>query len=395
MLNFSSPDNLAFGQGITNHSMELERCKRFGFPYDDTRKTRRRIFFGSLIADDSWHTILAHAIESYDLYHTVALIESNRTINAHKAFFRKRIYESKSIELKALKSGIFGSATKVTVKFHVDNPAERESLYIWNGVEYQQREGIVEIWKQNGMTKDDIGIVADIDEFFSRDFLLAAQTCDIPEFRQGQDCKNPALTGFALIFEVSPSCYWDRRRWGHHDVMSGECIDKIGDSKVHKPGLREWDGKGPRKNGYGDELLNYTMMPNTTMYPLWTPNDFRLVLGKKYVRDETGVSAFHLHNFFSSLKILRNKYVTYGHPIYGADTKPLGDIHEDVKFTVNCLEGFEDDSNDVWMSSTAIYRTIPILFKNSSYIEARNEELREMMKEDKLRYEVSSKSKQD
>jgi len=38
------------------------------------------------------------------------------------------------------------------------------------------------------MKVDDIEIIGDSDEFFTRDFLLAAQTCDVPQFRPGQTC---------------------------------------------------------------------------------------------------------------------------------------------------------------------------------------------------------------
>ena len=51
---------------------------------------------------------------------------------------------------------------------------------------------------KQGMTTDDIGIIGDTDEIFTRDFLLAASSCDIPQFRPGKDCKHPKLTGSTL-----------------------------------------------------------------------------------------------------------------------------------------------------------------------------------------------------
>jgi hypothetical protein len=43
------------------------------------------------------------------------------------------------------------------------------------------RERILEKWKELGMTKEDIGIILDVDEIPSREFLRAAQICDPPD----------------------------------------------------------------------------------------------------------------------------------------------------------------------------------------------------------------------
>ena len=134
----------SYGEEITNEmeEKEVQRCQRFGFDYNPERnKSRRRIFFGSLIADDSWHPIAVHAAEAYGLYHTVAFIESNITT----ADTRKRVKSrelrfvpttdsstsaSKNdndplFNLQVLQSGIFGPKTKVTVDLHIDNVDER------------------------------------------------------------------------------------------------------------------------------------------------------------------------------------------------------------------------------------------------------------------------------
>ena len=66
---------------------EGERCKRYGYEYKG-RKTRRRIYYGGLIADDSWHAVLTHAIEAHGLYHTVSFVESNATTSQQKIGFK-------------------------------------------------------------------------------------------------------------------------------------------------------------------------------------------------------------------------------------------------------------------------------------------------------------------
>ena len=61
-----------------NVTVEKERCGRYHLPYTG-RSERRRIFYGSLIADDSWHAVLFTALEGYGIYHSAAFVESNRT----------------------------------------------------------------------------------------------------------------------------------------------------------------------------------------------------------------------------------------------------------------------------------------------------------------------------
>jgi len=84
--NYNSSDGHTHGESITTGDDTI--CSRFGFEYNG-RTTRRRIFFGALIADDSWHTILTHAIEAHGLYHSVAFIESNSTTSDDASQSRK------------------------------------------------------------------------------------------------------------------------------------------------------------------------------------------------------------------------------------------------------------------------------------------------------------------
>lgn len=66
-----------------NRTEEKYRCQLYGFKYCNETKPcpRRRLFMGSLIADDSWDVIHAVAAEGYGMYHTVTFIESNTTQN--------------------------------------------------------------------------------------------------------------------------------------------------------------------------------------------------------------------------------------------------------------------------------------------------------------------------
>lgn len=60
---------------------EKERCAsyNFDFPKEDAPIKRRRLFLGSLIADESMEVLQAIGTEAYDIFHTVSFIESNST----------------------------------------------------------------------------------------------------------------------------------------------------------------------------------------------------------------------------------------------------------------------------------------------------------------------------
>jgi len=142
---------------VIDVTKERERCKRYGFDYDN-RTTRRRVFMGSLIAEDSWWPLYAIATEGYGIYHTVAFVEANCTQILFP--WEIRFPRSNSANLQRLQSGIFGAKTAVssvdvTVLLPTDetiDPLTREHI---------QREAIVDRWKWNGMRDDDIGIVVD------------------------------------------------------------------------------------------------------------------------------------------------------------------------------------------------------------------------------------------
>ena len=72
------------------------------------------------------------------------------------------------------------------------------------------------------MKPDDVAIIADADETFTRDFIRALQVCDIPQFEPGQNCQAPKLIASTLVLESSPECVTmgdrvitKKRRWHH------------------------------------------------------------------------------------------------------------------------------------------------------------------------------------
>jgi len=205
---------------------------------------------------------------------------------------------------------------------------------------------IIKRWKTNGMKPDDIGIMQDVDETLTRDFLIAIQTCNIKEFRPGeQNCKSPKIHGSTIVFESSPSCVWRERRWHHPIMMIGECIESIGDNSKHPAITRgAMDGtSGGRLRGHGleDGVYDEKIYPksNTTMYPLWNAYDYWLTAGGRQIQNmhDNSHTGFHFHNFFDDIKTLRNKYLTYGHSDGEALEKKLDKLHEDIKMAVDCV----------------------------------------------------------
>eukprot|EP00550_Attheya_septentrionalis_P000068 CAMPEP_0198286386 /NCGR_PEP_ID=MMETSP1449-20131203/5478_1 /TAXON_ID=420275 /ORGANISM="Attheya septentrionalis, Strain CCMP2084" /LENGTH=478 /DNA_ID=CAMNT_0043984105 /DNA_START=315 /DNA_END=1748 /DNA_ORIENTATION=+ len=383
-----------FREKLKDTEAERARCQRYGLLYNRMRKKRRRVFWGSIIADDSWHTIAAHAAEAYGLYHTVALVESNTTLQLTPRDLR---FPPDSLNRNVLQSGIFGPNSKVSVDLYVDDPGGLVDQTLSGLLREQlQRELILQRWKQNGMKQNDIGIVSDVDEMFSRDFLLAAMTCDIPKFRPGQDCRSPKMVAKALVFESSPECVADEKNWMHPDMILGECLDTIGDSTLHKPGEREYKNGtlGDRKEGYGKHENDYAMMPNTTMFPLWKPVDFRSARGgnmfvDRWVGRVNGYTGYHLHNFFESIPVLRKKYQTYGHANPDALEMPLGEIHEDLHLTINCVTqrtNLKEHYKHKAGGFEGIAGSKPLLFEHSDYRSLRNHELREMVLEDEAKF---------
>ena len=391
-----------FDEAIYNHTVEYERCQRYGMTYSPMAlpgkgkpARRRRIFFGSLIADDTWHAIGAHAAETYGLYHTAVFVESNLTQTLTQ---REMRFEAGSLNHELLvSSGIFGPKTRVSVDYFDNRDWNLKELVREN----VQRGQILKTWKMNGMTKDDIGIVSDVDEFFTRDFLLAAMTCDVPEFRPGQNCHKPKVIARTLVLESTPECITDRRHWFHPDMIIGECIETIGNATDREPALREYgNGKlGRRMKGTGQFLEDWKNLPKRTRYPLWTPADFRSAEGGKQYGEmdaasgDTFHTAFHLHNYFSDLEELRHKYKTYGHPIPGADSKPLGRLHDDVNGAIMCAMNRTSTNakrlfvRGGWAAYSEKRRRIPLLLHaNEKYRQSHLDELRKSIVEDESKY---------
>lgn len=353
--------------------LESDRCKRYGFVYNESvTHKRRRIFMGSLVADDTWHVIATHAAEAYGLYHTVVLIESNTTQTMTE---RETRFDKGSLNWRMIHSGIFGAKTNIVIDFRPDAAKDFPGLPpIWR--ENLQRSYITTRWKDAGMKPNDIGIICDVDEVFTRDFLLALQICDVPNFRTGQDCFRPQVSGQGLTFETGPNCQFQRRRFFHRpNAIIGECIEHIGNETAHTKGMRN-TGNWPGSHLIAARIFDRD--PNRTFYPLWQPWDFRNSKSDENLVLENGQrhTGYHFHNFFNSFDDFRNKYKTYGHPNDSADKAPIesfGTGH----IIVPCLRG----QKGMHESFDEIEGRRPLLW-DAPYCVARSREIQEEFRRD-------------
>ena len=66
-----------------------KRCRRYGYTYDPSKQRNRRLFYGSLIANEPWELFEITSAEAFGIYNAMAFIESNRTQSfMHRPFQR-------------------------------------------------------------------------------------------------------------------------------------------------------------------------------------------------------------------------------------------------------------------------------------------------------------------
>ena len=384
------------------------RCERYGYSYRATQMPRR-VFFGSMVADEYWDVFQAHATEVYNVYHVVALLESNTT---HMNTPREMRWKRGSQAWKAVvQDELFGGETKTVLEYWLEDFPKLLGM----DRECAQRAAIVDLWIKEGMTKDDVGVMADIDEIVSRDFLRAVQVCDIPQFRPGQDCSKPKLIALAISFESSPECI-KRDAWFHPDLISGECIDGVGDPTNRAVAVRKIDGiHGERTDEYGGRSMNGMRddIKESGRWPLYNGPDIRLLPGSvekpaqrhgkrglyQKGNEEIWGVAFHLHNFFDNFSTLRNKYHSYGHGesigFNGALFVPLTQLGPDIDTLVRCAKKLPNSAHPY---KTDIGKCTfeggfdgtggnkPIFFLNETYRRERHALLTRIVLEDENRF---------
>mmetsp|Transcript_2515 Transcript_2515/g.5495 ORF Transcript_2515/g.5495 Transcript_2515/m.5495 type:complete len:894 (+) Transcript_2515:69-2750(+) len=378
---------------IVDIEKEKERCDRYNFKLaNEKNPKRRRLFLGSLLANDSLEVLKAVGTEAWNMFHTVSFIEGNVTQNLSPREWKYYDPNKPSEHLNTLYQ-LFGPKTKVSVDYYVSN------LKTVGGneliTEFLQREGSMYRWEMNGMQEDDIGIILDADEIFTRDFLRAMQVCDMPEFNSNQDCREPKLIASTIVMESSPNCVTKDRRWHHPDAIIGKCLKQVGNETLHPPTKREYKGRhGMRQRGYGFEK-DYSKYvaegfgPKNT-YPLWDAVDFRMeVGGNMRSKGDGSPTGYHFHNFFNNGEEIHVKYRTYGHSIKSAMEMPLWDLSADLKLAVDCTH---DSSNDQVLDfNNTGSSNMPIYYLNEKVRNARHQLWKKIVQDEEGR--VNGKSK--
>lgn len=159
-----------------------ERCLRYKGTYNPKRN--RRIFYGALAASEPWELLEIVATETRDIFSGIVIVESNRTQNFTPRSFL-RLEQEPTLRL------LFGTDAVTIVPYVNEQASEQLLKAIASGIsnrvkidnhylarEHMQRSEIVRAWREQGMTGDDVGLLVDMDETFTRDFLRAVQQCD-------------------------------------------------------------------------------------------------------------------------------------------------------------------------------------------------------------------------
>ena len=250
---------------VIDPEIEANRCSKYFTYSNNTRhfltnykaRKRRRLFLGSLIADDSWHALGALAMETYGIYAAVVFVESNRTQTGTPRELR---FVDGTAEHEILtSSNLFGPNTPVLVgQFSFEGEIDGGGLIR----EHMQRHLIIEMWKKAGMTPDDIGVLTDADETPTRDFLRAVRTCDMPQFDPAkQNCHTAKVIVSSLVFEGSPECMTTTRKWMHPDMILGKCVEGIGNDEFKLRDAQRQRKFAWRKSKYTLKLGNYSGWP--------------------------------------------------------------------------------------------------------------------------------------
>jgi hypothetical protein len=369
------------------------RCQRYGGYYSAKNPQKRRIFYGGLIASEPWELLEIVATETYGLFTGMVFVESNRTQNfTPRPFMRGNHTET----LQKL----FG-ADLVTAVQHVNEKQYKHLNRQDNHLarEHEQRDEIIKVWKDQGMKPDDIGLLVDMDETFTRDFFRAAQWCDgIDVFDyekhhcQHAKAKLVSVTG---TFETSPECITAGRIGFHPDMILGHCLEGIGDSNFHPTAPRAQQSF-LRLPGWGLDC-NWTLEDKITdnRYPLWDMSDLRRTCGGHQLALDTATSpayarytAFHFHNFFSDLNATRFKMKTYGHPQPHAMIMPLEKLSNDLRMMYRCARDLPDDEKQKWKrvqgGFSHIKPFLPIYFQDDDYRQRRHAFVKDMVEQDEL-----------
>jgi Glycosyltransferase family 17 len=402
----------AIQQSIDSDNLTA-RCMRYGFSMNpkanssDPARPHRRIFYGSLIAEEPWELLEIISAETFGIFEAMVFVEGNRTQSGTPRPFKRT-----NKHLAKLQK-LFG-VNNIQLRRYVNEDTSLDSM----AREHRQRQEILKGWKDFGMTGNDVGYIADMDETFTRDFLRAVQTCPYIEALdyETHHCFNPKvkIAGYTRMFESSPECI-AKRTWYHPDMILGACVELIGNETLNPLAPRVHDFLRAPGYAHNCETRNDMTYQNSfgkingSHFPLWSAADFRRQCGgHNYKLNATGhaeFSAFHFHNFFPDFNATRRKYGTYAHAVTGADRKRLENIGDDLKMMVRCVQNWTDaptSGNGVNIAETQQWQRVvggidaalppwPIYFMDIDYRRRKHQSVQAAVNQDELERQVGLK----
>jgi len=216
-------------QRFIDEDDEAKRCERYGFAHHASsnsptaRRSKRKIYYGSLIASEPWELLEIVAAETYGIFDAMVFVEANRTQNFTPrswTYYHPSVEGEPRNDASASFRELFGVAT-VQIRPYVDERRHITGL----DREHMQRTEILKGWREMGMLPGDVGLLTDADETFTRDFLRAVQFCDEIEALDYEKhrChyKKTGIRAYAQVFETSPEC---RRRQSR--VVSSRSVQR-------------------------------------------------------------------------------------------------------------------------------------------------------------------------
>jgi len=404
ILSTKSPEFFERFQKQVDDMDDAERCDRYGYTFNpQLKRNPRRIFLGALIAEEPWELLEIVSTEAAGIYSGVVLVESNRTQNYTPRQFKH--LQHGDIIKKLFK------VDKLDIRAFVDENPKLVALHREN----VQRNDIMKGWKEMGMRPNDVGLIADMDETFTRDYLRAAQVCNIPQLDyEKHNCyyQKVKISSFSRAFESSPECTLQANGesfgkppqmfgFQHPDLMIGACIQEIGDPSKHP--LPERGPSGKRKEGWTgqndqDRHLEMEAVEKLIGHrrggALFDAFDFRQIfggggavtVGQRRIQGYSPYSGFHFHNFFANADQIRFKYRTYGHSDKKAAWKPLRDIAENLAMMHQCVMNTNGIPNQKWVPAAGGFDwfkpNVPIYFQDAEYRARRHTFIREFVSDD-------------
>ena len=339
-----------------------QRCRRYGYSYSKTGERNRRIFYGAVIQDEPWELFEILSAESYGLLEAMVFVELDRDYYGQPRTPLR-------LDAGDLLKRMFGVDKVRVIKYSNDDPSIKGEM-----LHDLARNEVVAVWKDLGMTVDDVGYMSSIDDMFARDYLNAIRHCELPEMKYDlHHClyNRVKVFGNNQVYETSPECVSRTKRYEHPDAMIGACIQGIGDETANILAPRDESGVY-RAKGWNCEDRETEKDIKDGKFPLWSGSDIRSLCGGRQANVRAAkhqqYSAFHFRNWFNTARDMRLK-VTTEDELYD---KSMDDLGEDpMRVTYRCIKDIPDEQNAVWKREPGGYSVLkpmtPLYLANDAY----------------------------